>query len=607
MSIQDAVKVAISYLDESVFANFNIRYERSDDETLLQINKDGNDIEIIYGQPCSLFYALTLIKQKKQENKYSISFHRQFYTNGLMVDCSRNGVLKNEKVKEMILLQALLGNNRLLLYTEDTYELEKYKYFGYLRGAYSKKDIQEFVEYGESFGVELVPCIQTLGHMYQGLKWGPMHELRDGVDTLLVDDEKTYEFIEYAIKFCRESFKSRDIHIGMDESFEMGMHRHLQIYGYQNRVEMFSRHLNHVIQICKKYHFSPMIWSDMFFRLNDDNAEYYSEKPFPKETLKLIPKEVKLVYWDYYHHKEESYINMIKCHKSAPNDVIFAGGSWRWKGYAPAIEGSFAHTKEAFNACHKEKVKDVFITSWGDDGSEGSFFSVIPSLAQMAISTYENEYNEEKISGILYAVTGLTLKEFMKLDLPDEPAKKRLWPGYNPSKYFLYQDLLLGLFDKQVKPDYANNYKEYAIALDELAKKSKRFGYMFDMLSKLCDLLSLKVDIGVRMRKAYKENNREELKIISKDIDAIIKRLDAFHESVKNRWFLECRAFGFEVLDGRLGYLKNRVIFAKERIDEYLNGKIEKIEELEKDILPIDGCESEIEWNHWMRTVSPSN
>ena len=70
-----------------------------------------------------------------------------------------------DKVKEFILQEALMGENRLLLYTEDTYELEKYPYFGYLRGGYSKKDIKELVEFGNSFGVELLPTIQTLGHL----------------------------------------------------------------------------------------------------------------------------------------------------------------------------------------------------------------------------------------------------------------------------------------------------------------------------------------------------------------------------------------------------------------------------------------------------------
>ena len=65
--------------------------------------------------------------------------------------------------------------------------------------------------------------------------------------------------------------------------------------------------------------------------------------------------------------------------------------------------------------------------------------------------------------------------------------------------------------------------------------------------------------------------------------------------------------FGYEVIDGRLGFLKNRLLSAKERIDDYLKCKIDEIEELEKDILPFDGFDYEIQWNNWYRNVSTSN
>ena len=37
---------------------------------------------------------------------------------------------------------SLMGQNRCMLYTEDTYEVDGYKYFGYLRGKYSKEELK---------------------------------------------------------------------------------------------------------------------------------------------------------------------------------------------------------------------------------------------------------------------------------------------------------------------------------------------------------------------------------------------------------------------------------------------------------------------------------
>ena len=69
---------------------------------------------------------------------------------------------------------------------------------------------------GEKFGIELVPCIQTLAHLATTLRWGYADGMKDTGDILLIDEEKTYEFIEEMIKTSRECYKTDKIHNGMD-------------------------------------------------------------------------------------------------------------------------------------------------------------------------------------------------------------------------------------------------------------------------------------------------------------------------------------------------------------------------------------------------------
>lgn len=56
---------------------------------------------------------------------------------GTMLDCSRNAVMSVNSLKKWIDITADLGYNTLLLYTEDTYELDDNPYFGYMRGRYT--------------------------------------------------------------------------------------------------------------------------------------------------------------------------------------------------------------------------------------------------------------------------------------------------------------------------------------------------------------------------------------------------------------------------------------------------------------------------------------
>ena len=92
---------------------------------------------------------------------------------GVMLDCSRNAVLKVETIKRYADIIKKMGYNTLMLYTEDTYEIESQPYFGHLRGRYTKQELKEIDAYCNEIGLELVPCIQTLAHLATMFKRHP--------------------------------------------------------------------------------------------------------------------------------------------------------------------------------------------------------------------------------------------------------------------------------------------------------------------------------------------------------------------------------------------------------------------------------------------------
>ena len=84
---------------------------------------------------------------------------------GIMVDCSRNAVMSVDALKRLIDALQKMGYNMLMLYTEDTYEIDGQEKFGYLRGRYTKDELCELAAYSKSRDIEMIPCIQTLAHL----------------------------------------------------------------------------------------------------------------------------------------------------------------------------------------------------------------------------------------------------------------------------------------------------------------------------------------------------------------------------------------------------------------------------------------------------------
>ena len=75
---------------------------------------------------------------------------------GYMIDCSRGAVPTIESLKKLVDILSAFGYNYLMLYTEDTYEIEGEPYFGYMRGRYTKAEMKEIDEFAEILGITVM-------------------------------------------------------------------------------------------------------------------------------------------------------------------------------------------------------------------------------------------------------------------------------------------------------------------------------------------------------------------------------------------------------------------------------------------------------------------
>src|SRR5262249_12342626 len=146
-----------------------------------------------------------------------------------------------------------------------------------MRGGYSAEEIREIDAYAAALGIEVVACIQTLGHLEQILKWRRFKDVSDTPRVLLADEDASYRFIEKIVRFWAENLRSRRIHLGMDEAHELGRGRYLDKNGWRPPFEIFNRHLGRVETICSSHGLKPMIWSDMYFRMGSATNDYYDK------------------------------------------------------------------------------------------------------------------------------------------------------------------------------------------------------------------------------------------------------------------------------------------------------------------------------------------
>lgn len=524
---------------------------------------------------------------------------------GVMLDCSRNAVMRPSAVKDYMDVLSKMGYNMLMLYTEDTYEVEGEPFFGYLRGRYSACELKDIVCYGEQVGIEVVPCIQTLAHLNQIFRWYCYKSINDTGDILLADCDKTYELIDKMFKSIRKCFKTDIVHIGMDEAHDVGLGKYLKEHGLVDRFSLLSRHLKKVSEIAEKYGFKPIMWSDMFFRLAN-KGEYYCSSPdiVTKDIAALVPENVGLVYWDYYTREKNKYDVMIEAHKRFNKPVWFAGGAWKWKGFSPDNEISIKRTGLAMQSCRDNNVDNIFMTCWGDDGAEASYYSVLPTL-YYAVCVLKGIDDEQEIKSGFFDMFGIKFDDYMKLDLPSKLRERAHDVVYNPDKLMFYSDPFLGIYDHSFEGDGSREedmYRSYADELEKL-KDAPEFGYLFETAAALCRFLSYKYALGRKTRTAYDEKNMSALKELLATYDKCVETLDVFYELFRKQWYKEKKGNGFEVQDMRIGGLRQRIISCRSRLSDYIDGRIDHIEELEEQLIDLGDTGLVNYWSRWTPAV----
>ena len=508
-----------------------------------------------------------------------------FSLNGSMVDVSRNAVMNLPTVKLMMRKMALMGMNAFLLYTEDTYEIVERPYFGYMRGRYTKDELRELDAYALALGIELIPCIQTLGHLDTALRWSATAPYKDTPDVMRVGAEETYRVIEDMIRTVADTFTTKRIHIGMDETHSLGTGNSLDQDGYRPREELFFEHLNRVAKIAEKYGLQPMMWSDMFFRLAgkglEDLRDYDPRIVLPDGIADNLPKNVQQVFWDYYRPDEAFYSINIENHRKLGDHTLFAGGIWMWSGHCPLFSHSIANTVPALRACRKHGVREVLATIWHN--AESSLIISLALLALYADCDYRGDYDAESTARCFRYATGECYEDFLKLELPEHPDDAVI----ACTRALLYNDPLLGLVDKNVER-LGDTAAYYTKVLGELSPLGEDYAPAFRTVRALTDLLVNKADFGVRLTRAYRANDREALAAMAAECDTVIQKIDALRAEHRASWMAYNKPFGWEVHDVRYGGLRARFETVKGSITDYLAGTLCTIEELEAERLRFD-------------------
>jgi hypothetical protein len=479
-----------------------------------------------------------------------------------------------------------------MLYTKDTYELPDEPYFGYMRGRYSKEEIQEIDAYAKRLNIEVIASIQALGHLEPILRWAAYRPVKDTDNVVLVDNPKTYELISKMLQFWSDALSSRRIHLGMDETHDLGRGRFLDLNGYERGWDIYNRHLAKVKGICDTFGLKPIIWSDMYFRFANVNQSYYDlSTVVPDDVKGAIPPGVQLSFWDYYHNDKNFYSAFLQKHRDLAGEPFMASGIWTWCRLWYDHETTERNAGACIDGCRDANVNELIFTMWGDDGGYSELDSAFAGIAWAADHAFNPAGDDgRRVAAVFKAVFGADYVRHLLASQIDFSHIDKDNPDNNyhlSAAATLWDDPLMGIYHREMLYFGKDFWQGIAIRYRGIEERLKDhaddrsagdFGYFLHLLR----VLIAKIEFRVRLQEVYRVRDKAALaELANQAADDMVPALEELILLYRRQWKRSYKSFGQEIMQIRLGGLIQRYREVARTITEFVNGEISAIEELE--------------------------
>lgn len=227
--------------------------------------------------------------------------------------------------------------------------------------------LKNFLFSAVSMGFDIIPLVQTFGHMEFALKLETYKRLRENSmypNAICPSQEKTLdlikEVIDQIVTFHKE-FGIRRLHIGNDEVYhvaECSLCSKKAASDPLGNASLILEHMKYVAEHVVSKGLVPMVWHDMLIKMPDKAIQKYD-----------LPSLVEVVVWDYtpdlrYFPSQENWLKFQR---------LFKGKLW----LASAFKGATGVSQQLTNPQYHLKNHENWVRTAAKYGSDIPFLGII--------------------------------------------------------------------------------------------------------------------------------------------------------------------------------------------------------------------------------------
>lgn len=336
-----------------------------------EITVTHQGIELKAGSEQGLYYGLISIQQLLQQSPTKLPHLRiedapDFSARGVMLDVSRCKVPELATLFDLIEKFSRLKYNQLQLYTEHTFQFIQHPRVWEDASPYTSADMIQIQAFCDSRYIELVPNLNSFGHMERWLRHPEYHQYAEcpqgfthplsgqqiEFGSTLKPDSKSLKLLKSLYDEYLPLFSSDQFNIGGDEPWELGEGRSKSQCEQLGKSKVY---LNFIAEIQKQVESRGrrmQFWGDII--LTD------------KSSLKTVSKDSIALNWGY----EADHPFNKECRSLGEAGLSFyvVPGTSSWNSLTGRTSNVEANLASAAKNGLKHGAQGYLVTDWGDHG-----------------------------------------------------------------------------------------------------------------------------------------------------------------------------------------------------------------------------------------------
>jgi hypothetical protein len=280
-----------------------------------------------------------------------------FAMRGVMLDISRGKVPTLETLLGLVDVAVKLKLNTLMLYTEHIFRFRRHPTIGADASPLDAETLRKLDQYAAQHHVELVPCLQSLGHMDHILALPRYRELAETERgfTIAPTHPGSRALLRDLYDEYLPNFRSAFMNANCDEPFDLGLGQGKARSAELGPGGLYLEHVGELRELASRHGKRTMIWGDFVHA-------------HPKRIPEIPDDIVMLDWWYEAEFGSGQGFDRVKVFKQNKLEFLVCPGTSSWNCLFPRVDNSTRNIANWAAAGRKFGALGLINTDWGDWG-----------------------------------------------------------------------------------------------------------------------------------------------------------------------------------------------------------------------------------------------